>query len=1049
MPSFFSRLKGRDGPSKVKKGAQQAAIDAAPAKPRWEDAWTRKTVEPQEVQELLHGCTVELKARALDTPFLILPFRPTSDPSAARTFIRHYFDRSQQLYGEVLAQELRLTEPMVLCSVVKWCWSRIPGGVVGWEAYELFRVGEQDSNMARDSFATFIPLSVDSNARAQIIFDFFDLLSAIAAHGKTNGLGGRKLSRLAGWWAFEHGDVGNGFEGGYKTWLSAADAASHLFFAYLRSLSPQSVKGINGISKLPMSLQKLVQETEYPPQRPSLLQSTTTKVVMIVDSVSPTPFALLRRANHFQYRDDDRALQDFAEYEDPVKALTDECRRVLRSISSANQSQVSNSKESTGLSDASWSRFEDIGFSATFDEQDEDEDDESSFAKRRPQGLRTTPHSRNMGMGRPTTPSWADFLSSGFVDEATNGPAPLLLPPDKILPPIDTRGRSSQSHRPRLEANRNLEPGELASITRFDLDDSFWWVWISSLAGEEVAERKAAFGRCALVETIIRGGRWLVMEEMVKGAAPVPEEGAYIAEKKSFWGRSKKNKAITRRKSTGKQALELNPSLRPGFSQSSGVSKTSLGPDQHARIQAAAIQLQQKQRQQEQETYNSRRGRVDVDNYSQKTNSVFTLQPVIMKEASPAMKWANTYDKEAIREAYLANANHGRGLAEATMQTNGHAKSQDTLRPAQNLQREISRERELPAVPTSSAGPAVPSKSPSPPFSPSPAPERDEAYLSEKAVETAAPQELHPVERQPVQPRTSSRPQESRVEPSVDLPREAPRPSVDQSGSSPEGKVKHNKLKKKEAPSANSGFRKMFGRKNRQSKVPENAGEVLNGSQNLQPVSTGGIGRRFSRRGKSPVASPVTEAPPSEHHVSEDDTTPVASPPQHFERSYDPSIQESLSRVDTNDAHEARQAFSSFDQGPLEDVPAFVPDSPRRHSEAHSEAQSQDDAAIPPNISRVRTNDDSTTDLTKEVSPVGDRWAQIRKNAAERAAARQSEEQSRGGYSQKTDGDDGETSGEETIESRVARIKARVAELTGNMDTGNSPTTATRSTRRA
>lgn len=63
MPSFFSRLKGRDGPSKVKKGAQQPAIDAGPPKPRWEDAWTRKTVEPQEVQELLHGCTVELKAR--------------------------------------------------------------------------------------------------------------------------------------------------------------------------------------------------------------------------------------------------------------------------------------------------------------------------------------------------------------------------------------------------------------------------------------------------------------------------------------------------------------------------------------------------------------------------------------------------------------------------------------------------------------------------------------------------------------------------------------------------------------------------------------------------------------------------------------------------------------------------------------------------------------------------------------------------------------------------------------------------------------------------
>jgi hypothetical protein len=31
----------------------------------------------------------------------------------------------------------------VLCSVVKWCWARLPGGVVSWDAYELFRQGEQ------------------------------------------------------------------------------------------------------------------------------------------------------------------------------------------------------------------------------------------------------------------------------------------------------------------------------------------------------------------------------------------------------------------------------------------------------------------------------------------------------------------------------------------------------------------------------------------------------------------------------------------------------------------------------------------------------------------------------------------------------------------------------------------------------------------------------------------------------------------------------------------------------------------------------------------
>jgi hypothetical protein len=62
-----------------------------------------------------------------------------------------------------------------------------------------------------------------------------------------------------------------------------------------------------------------------------------------------------------------------------------------------------------------------------------------------------------------------------------------------------------------------------------------------------------------------------------------------------------------------------------------------------------------------------------------------------------------------------------------------------------------------------------------------------------------------------------------------------------------------------------------------------------------------------------------------------------------------------------------------------------------------------------------------------------DRWAQIRKNAAERAQ-RLNEEHSHGrNHSASARSDDGETSGEETIESRVARIKARVAELTGTV----------------
>lgn len=99
--------------------------------------------------------------------------------------------------------------------------------------------------MARDSFATFIPLSVDSDARTKIIFDFFDLLSAIAAHGKTNGLGGRKLSRLAGWWAFEHGDKENGFEGGYKGWAAYVYSGSSTISVTDKSVALQMQQAIS------------------------------------------------------------------------------------------------------------------------------------------------------------------------------------------------------------------------------------------------------------------------------------------------------------------------------------------------------------------------------------------------------------------------------------------------------------------------------------------------------------------------------------------------------------------------------------------------------------------------------------------------------------------------------------------------------------------------------------------------------------------------------------------------------------------------------------
>lgn len=79
MPSIFSRLKGKDGPTKIK-SKKNAHLDnltsQLPPKPRWEDAWTRTTVEPEEIHELIKRCTEELKARGMTSNLPVLPKLP-------------------------------------------------------------------------------------------------------------------------------------------------------------------------------------------------------------------------------------------------------------------------------------------------------------------------------------------------------------------------------------------------------------------------------------------------------------------------------------------------------------------------------------------------------------------------------------------------------------------------------------------------------------------------------------------------------------------------------------------------------------------------------------------------------------------------------------------------------------------------------------------------------------------------------------------------------------------------------------------------------------
>lgn len=841
------------------------------------------------------------------------------------------------------------------------------------------------------------------------------------------------------------------------TLSSAADASSHLFFAHLRSLSAGPKQ--SGIMTLPRSLQQLLDATTYPPKS-ALLSYHTTKVVMIVDVVSPTPYALLRRTKHFEYRDDDRALQQFSDFDDPVAALTDECRRVLKSISSANQSHVSNSKTSTSLTDPSWSRFEDIGFSSSL--TDEDDEDGDGLLGRRPIVTKAS-HKSNAGgyqdLARPTTPSWADFLSSGFADE--NGgrtQAPILLPPDKILPPINSimpRGQSSQSHRRNLEAQANLDPGELASITQIDMDDAFWWVWISSLAPEEVTSRKAVFGRCALIETTLEDGQWMVMEEQVKGAAPEPAVGAYIAEKKSFLGFTTRRGRLTRRRSGQKKSpLSPDPQLASGI-------RTTLAPDQQVKIQQAAAELSRRKAAEESSQkaeLAARRGRHQDTDYASKTNSVFTLGPLIKDEASPALQWASRYDKQAIRAKYLGDSMAGKGSRELlNLPSNGLGIS----RSASSLSN-VSRNKDLPVPPQENGSHPALEKSRS-----------SEAVTSAVVIETA------PIPVEPSAPMEETTAIEaSEVPVPVATPdladnrnaKQQPaklRKSVDGKRTSPEQKKSRGKAAPGPPPvQKSSGIRRLFGTK--RGKSQENKGLEPNTTTTApqQPEEAAVAAARRALEGEPALPSDAPTSPPltpnhfdrfktakgtADHQplVDERETPQMtkvedqgglveAEAAQDLEHYREPirdapepprtrrdDEYDQLSRVDTNEREHADREFSTFDQGPLLDQPAFVPSDTPPRSEFLTPAEefpSRHTAVSVHSFQRGEPEviEEEPPELEKQANPT-DRWAQIRKNAADRAA-RQSEEQTTRSRTE-TRTDDGETSGEESKYSQEWRSR--------------------------
>jgi len=216
--------------------------------------------------------------------------------------------------------------------------------------------------------------------------------------------------------------------------------------------------------------------------------------------------------------------------------------------------------------------------------------------------------------------------------------------------------------------SRSILPGELAGVERFALDETFWWVWMESLAPEESADRKAVFGRCVLAELDISGSRWLVIEEQIRPAVQSIQEdvvspSATSPERKRPFFATKKSRTMSSQRQMSSNSMQRvsssqqTPTLaydneHHDTGYSSAQSTPAMGADQHALIQAAAAQLVQKiNTDDSSSTIAQRRGRKDADSDS-KTVSVLSMQPVFVKDAGPALQWARKFDKEITRSRF-------------------------------------------------------------------------------------------------------------------------------------------------------------------------------------------------------------------------------------------------------------------------------------------------------------------------------------------------------------------------------------------------------------
>ncbi|KTW28172.1 hypothetical protein T552_02031 [Pneumocystis carinii B80] len=470
---------------------------------RSEDPWNWEYVLEEEVCDLLEACYIEVKSRGVMIPLVFLPFRPMSDVLSTKAYIRKFFSGdNSQVDKNQLIQELPVVDIYVIIGIIRWCWLRLIDGVVGWNVYEAFKKLEKEAKYPHNAFFDYIPIIVKSRIREKIILGFFDILSAIAAYSKINGLCGDKLSRTAGWWAFNFKNKEQGFHRGYSNWKRSADANEHLFFAYLRSIKKQHTNTELYVpNPLPLSLVKLLDQTPYPLSVTSLmtLHHKDTLCIDILSNIpSPNIFTILQRVAIQSLDTDDEISLALWKHRDHIEnALTEESKRILMCISNT-LINTSSSKECE-----KWEEFMNFGFDHI--------ENRLSFTKSDSLHKIDKQNTSKDNLDQRSTD--LESKTDPVLSLEKNPFSHHVFPFDNSFSPINGIHPHSKLDSATKINTEWLNESTISNKIRINLDESFWAVWIDSCSEETPIFKKTLFGKSFLFEIELDEKKWVVIEE--------------------------------------------------------------------------------------------------------------------------------------------------------------------------------------------------------------------------------------------------------------------------------------------------------------------------------------------------------------------------------------------------------------------------------------------------------------------------------------------------------------------------------------------------------